>query len=87
MKTLDDIRVTENTGEELIDQGYSLMSSDGELCLPENQRTKQYVNDNGELTSEGARFFAKDVLAHLRGVRDVKIIFSGSGYDVYALSN
>ena len=84
MKNLENIEVSEMTGEQLNSQGYDIMSYDGEQCLPENQRTKRNVNPNGELTIEGAKFFAKDVSANLKGVKDVKVIFGGSGYDVYA---
>jgi hypothetical protein len=87
MKTLENIEVSEMTGEQLNSQGYCIMSYDGELCLPNNQRTKRNVNSNGELTIEGAKFFAKDVSANLQGVKDVKVIFGGSGYDVYALTD
>lgn len=87
MKTLDDIEETEMTGKELINKGDSLMSYDGELCLPEGQRTRQNINGEGLLTLSGAKVFGRAVLANLRGVRDVKIVHADSGYDVYALSN
>lgn len=82
-----DIEVSEITSEQLHNKGFSLMSYDGELCLPNRQRTVQNVNANGELTLKGAQIFAKNVLANLQNVKDIRIIFSGSGYDVYTLTN
>ena len=79
-----EIEISKGSPKELISRGYDIMSYDGELCLLERERTKETVNDNGDLKLKGAEIFAREVLQHLERVEDVKIVKSGSAFDVYA---
>jgi hypothetical protein len=85
MNKLEDIKVSEITGEELLDRGYHLISYAGGLCLPCGQDTKENVNEEGNLTLKGSQVLAIDTLKNLEDVRDVKIAKNNDAYDVYAL--
>ena len=84
MINTEHIKLIEETPEVLFNQGYTLMSYDGESCLKECDRTRKNTCD-GELSLSGAEIFAENVFSNAIGVGEVRIVRTGNGgYDVYA---
>jgi hypothetical protein len=78
--------ISNQTTKQLEEKGYSLMTYEGGLALPERMRNNENVNADGGLTLKGAIIFKKGLEKNLESIRgDAQITKNDSSYDVYAL--